>query len=40
MNCPFQHVHVFKTTFSFTRYLVEQKEIELNVRDKWDSTPL
>ncbi|XP_064604723.1 ankyrin repeat and BTB/POZ domain-containing protein 1-like [Liolophura sinensis] len=22
------------------KYLVEQKEIELNVRDKWDSTPL
>ncbi|UJR30013.1 hypothetical protein I4U23_017558 [Adineta vaga] len=22
------------------RYLVEQKEVELNIRDKWDSTPL
>jgi hypothetical protein len=21
-------------------YLVEQKEVELNIRDKWDSTPL
>ncbi len=22
------------------RFLVEQKEVEVNVRDKWDSTPL
>lgn len=22
------------------RYLVEQRDVELNVRDKWDSTPL
>ena len=22
------------------RYLVEQKEVELNIRDQWDSTPL
>ena len=25
---------------SFSRYLTDQKEINLNVRDKWDSTPL
>ena len=25
---------------SFLRYLTDQKEISLNVRDKWDSTPL
>ena len=24
----------------FSRYLTDQKEISLNVRDKWDSTPL
>ncbi|CAF1522982.1 unnamed protein product, partial [Rotaria sordida] len=22
------------------RYLVEHKEVELNIRDRWDSTPL
>lgn len=26
-------IHIFS-------YLVEQKEVELNIRDKWDSTPL
>jgi hypothetical protein len=24
----------------FSRYLVEHKEVNVNVRDKWDSTPL
>lgn len=22
------------------RYLIEQRDVDLNVRDKWDSTPL
>lgn len=26
--------------FIFSRYLVEQRDVELNIRDKWDSTPL
>ena len=25
---------------SFPRYLTENKEMDLNIRDKWDSTPL
>ena len=29
--------HFNSSNFS---YLVEQKEVELNIRDKWDSTPL
>ena len=29
----------FKFT-NFSRYLTEEKEVNLNVRDKWDSTPL
>jgi hypothetical protein len=29
-----------KTKFFIYSYLVEQKEVELNIRDKWDSTPL
>lgn len=24
----------------FGRYLLEQRDVEVNVRDKWDSTPL
>lgn len=26
--------------FSYFRYLVEQREVEINIRDRWDSTPL
>lgn len=25
---------------SLPRYLLEQRDVEVNVRDKWDSTPL
>ena len=32
-----QQFNLFLSSFS---YLVEQKEIDVNVRDKWDSTPL
>ena len=36
------HVIVINTliNISYFRYLTDQKEINLNVRDKWDSTPL
>lgn len=27
-------------TSSPPRYLLEQRDVEVNVRDKWDSTPL
>jgi hypothetical protein len=39
-------VHMFYSEFEVTRfvissrYLVEHKEVNVNVRDKWDSTPL
>ncbi|XP_048449133.1 ankyrin repeat and BTB/POZ domain-containing protein 1-like [Rhincodon typus] len=29
-----------KGELSRVRYLVEQRDVELNVKDKWDSTPL
>jgi hypothetical protein len=29
-----------KSSIFIFSYLVEQKEVELNIRDKWDSTPL
>lgn len=34
-------VHHCNHSFLFSpRYLVEQRDVDLNVRDKWDSTPL
>ena len=40
--CDYINVFLFYSFSSsiLSRYLVEQKEVELNVRDKWDSTPL
>jgi hypothetical protein len=35
----FHQSHINQRFFYFS-YLVEQKEVELNIRDKWDSTPL
>ena len=31
---------VFSNPVPPARYLLEQREVEVNVRDKWDSTPL
>ena len=31
---------ILKLSSLFFRYLTEEKEVNLNVRDKWDSTPL
>jgi hypothetical protein len=34
------HQSYINQKFFYFSYLVEQKEVELNIRDKWDSTPL
>ena len=33
-------LHIHFHCFHNNRYLAEQKEVELNIRDRWDSTPL
>jgi ankyrin repeat protein len=45
LNCHFQFHHAkyiinYRISIFSSRYLTDQKEINLNVRDKWDSTPL
>ena len=43
MNTHFhrpKYIKKYKASISSSRYLTDQKEINLNVRDKWDSTPL
>ncbi|XP_012517407.1 PREDICTED: ankyrin repeat and BTB/POZ domain-containing protein 1 [Propithecus coquereli] len=40
-SCPRPRTSVTQpVTSSLPRYLLEQRDVEVNVRDKWDSTPL